>query len=181
MSFMVMRRVAKQQPGLRHFYQYRLKRLGCRSYHMVFRDESGFDNPGVFRKKGWTPKGVTLEQKAKFSRGSRLSMLAAFTQNGLKLSRFFYSSVDKATFEDFIEQLLCHCGKWPAPETVLIMDNVEFHYSERVRQMVEEAGARLDFIPPYTPRSNPVEELFGEIKTCIKAHARGTSGSSARL
>ena len=48
-------------------------------------------------------------------------------------------------------------------EAVVIMDNVGFHYSERVRQMTAEAGVLLDFIPPYTPRTDPIEEFFGEV------------------
>ena len=44
MTLKVMRRIAEQQqPRLRHFYQYRLKTIGCRSYHMEFIDESGFN------------------------------------------------------------------------------------------------------------------------------------------
>lgn len=169
----VMRRVAQQQmPELRHFYQYRLKMLGCRSYHLVFIDESGFDKPCIFRRKGWAPKGVTPVQKARFQRDSRLSMLAAYTQNGVKLSRLFFGSVDKATFEDFIDQLLHHCGKWPEPETVLIMDNVGFHYSERVQQMCQDAGVKSDFIAPYSPRTNPIEEFFGEVKAYIKSQRK---------
>ncbi|KAK7928432.1 hypothetical protein PG985_005430 [Apiospora marii] len=176
MTLKVMRRVAQQQkPELRHFYQYRLKMLGCRSYHLVFIDESGFDKPGMFRRKGWAPKGITPVQKAKFQRDSRLSMLAAYTQKGVKLSRFFYGSVDKATFEDFIDQLLCHCGRWPQPETVLVMDNVGFHYSERVQQMCREAGVKSDFIAPYTPRTNPIEEFFGQVKACIKSQRKSNS------
>jgi hypothetical protein len=60
MTFKVMRRVAEQQMSeLRHFYQYRLKTLGCRSYHLVFIDESGFNKLCVFGRKGWAPKGIT--------------------------------------------------------------------------------------------------------------------------
>lgn len=49
MTFKVMRHVAEQQrPDLWHFYQYRLKTLGCRSHHLVFIDETGYDEPGMF-------------------------------------------------------------------------------------------------------------------------------------
>ncbi|PKS08455.1 hypothetical protein jhhlp_004838 [Lomentospora prolificans] len=169
----VMRRVAEQQrPELRHFYQYRLKSLGCKSYHLVFIDESGIDKPGVFRRKGWAPKGITPVHKARFQREGRLQILAAYTQKGVKLSRLFFGTVDKSTFEDFIDQLLRHCGIWPEPETVLIMDNVAFHHSERVRQMCEDAGVKVDFQAPYTPRTNPVKEFFGEIKAHAKAKRR---------
>lgn len=108
----VMRCVAEQQkPELRHFYQYRLKKLGCRSYHLVFIDESGIDKPCLFRRKGWSPKGVTPMQKARFQREDRVQIQAAYTQKGVKLSRCFFRTVDKATFEDFINQLVHHCGK----------------------------------------------------------------------
>jgi hypothetical protein len=56
----------QQQPNLQHFYYYRLKTLGCRSYHLVFIDEFGIDKPGMFQRKGWAPKGVAPVQKARF-------------------------------------------------------------------------------------------------------------------
>jgi transposase InsO family protein len=80
--------------------------------------------------------------------------------------------MDKPLFEDFIEQLLCHCGKWPEPETVLVMDNVGFHYSDRVRQMCADAGVKLEFTAPYTPRTDPIEEFFGEVKTYMKSQRK---------
>ncbi len=91
----------------------------------------------MYQRKGWAPKGITPVQKAKFQRGLRLQLLAAYTQKGVKLSRFLYGSVDKPIFEDFIEQLLRHCGRWPEPETVLIMDNAAFYYSDRIQQMCD--------------------------------------------
>jgi hypothetical protein len=84
--------------------------------------------------------------------------------------------MDRPLFEDFIEQLLCHCGRWPDPETVLIMDNVGFHYSDRVRQMAADAGVKLDFTPPYTPRTDPIEEFFGEVKTQVKSQRKKYQG-----
>ncbi|KAF4629024.1 hypothetical protein G7Y89_g9127 [Cudoniella acicularis] len=150
-------------------FKYRLKTLGCRSYHLVFIDEPGFNKPCVSRRKGWAPKGITPVQKARFQRGARLQLLAAYTQKGVKLSCFSYGSVDKPIFEYFIEQLLRHCGKWPELETVLIMDNVSFHNSDRIRQMCEDAGVKSDFLALYTLRANPIEEFFGEVKTHVKS------------
>ena len=115
-------------------------------------------------------------QKARFERVTRVQFIAAYSQQGVKLCRFFAGSMDKPLFEDFIEQLLCHCGKWPEPETVLVMDNVGFHYSDKVRQMCADAGVISDFIPPYTPRTNPIEEFFEEVKTCVKSQRRNYGG-----
>jgi hypothetical protein len=130
----------------------------------------------MYRKKGWAPKGITPVHKARFERGPRVQLIAAYTQRGVKLCRFFGGSMDRLLFEDFIEQLLCHCSKWPEPETVLIMDNVGFHYSERVRQMCAEAGVLFDFTPPYTPRTDPIEEFFGEVKTHMKSQRKSYRG-----
>jgi hypothetical protein len=52
------------------------------------------------------------------------------------------------------------------------MDNVAFRYSNKVRQMCEDAGVKSDFVAPYTPRTNPIEELFGEIKTYVKLQCK---------
>jgi len=98
---------------------------------------------------------------------------AAYTQKGVKLSGFFTGITDKATFEDFIDQLLRHCGEWPELETVPIVDNVGFHYSGRVQQICEDAGVKWDILAPYTLRTDPIEEFsLGEIKTVAKSRQK---------
>ncbi|OZJ01563.1 hypothetical protein BZG36_05504 [Bifiguratus adelaidae] len=71
-------------------------------------------------------------------------------------------------FEDFIEQLLQHCGKWPEPKSVLVMDNASFHHTERLQQMCSDVGVKLMYLPPYSPDLNPIEEFFAELKGFIK-------------
>ena len=71
-------------------------------------------------------------------------------------------------FEDFIEQLLPICGRWPERHSVLIMDNASFHHSERIRRLCSDAGVKLVYLPPYSPDLNPIEEFFAELKTFIK-------------
>jgi hypothetical protein len=71
-------------------------------------------------------------------------------------------------FEDFIEQLLQHCGKWPEPKSVLVMDNASFHHSDRIEEMCLRVGVKLVYLPPYSPDLNPIEEFFAELKAFIK-------------
>lgn len=71
-------------------------------------------------------------------------------------------------FEDFIEQLLRHCNRWPEPRSVIIMDNASFHRTERVKQMCLSAGVKLLYLPPYSADLNPIEEFFAELKQFIK-------------
>jgi transposase len=71
-------------------------------------------------------------------------------------------------FDDFIEQLLHHCGRWPEPKSVLVMDNASFHHTERIRELCSNAGVKLLYLPPYSPDLNPIEEFFAELKAFVR-------------
>jgi transposase len=139
-----------------------------RSYHLVFVDESGCDKRIGFRRMGWSPLGMTPVQVSRFHRDQRYQILPAYAQDGIVLSRVFRGSTDTCAFEDFVDQLLQHCGKWPEPKSVLVMDNASFHHSERIEQMCSDAGVKLVYLPPYSPDLNPIEEFFAELKAFIK-------------
>jgi transposase len=84
------------------------------------------------------------------------------------ISDIFQGSADATVFEDFIERLLRHCQRYPAPKSVLVMDNTSFHRSERIKQLCSDAGVKLLYLPPYSPDFNPIEEFFAELKRYIK-------------
>jgi hypothetical protein len=130
-------------------------------------DESGCDKRIGFRRTGWSPLGMTASQVTKFHRDKRLQILPAYAQDGIVLSRVFQGSAKPSIFEDFIEELLCHFGKWPEPKSVLVMDNVSFHHSDRIEQICSQAGVKLLYLPPYSPNLNPIEEFFAELKAFV--------------
>ena len=79
-------------------------------------------------------------------------------------------AVDGRAFETYVERLL-------APELgrgqIVVMDNLPVHKSKRVRRLIEQAGATLLFLPPYSPDMNPIEEAFSKLKAALrKAGAR---------
>lgn len=161
------RRVAKERnPDLRDLYLHNLSHF--RSYHLVYVDESGCDKLIGFRKTGWSPFGVTPVQIAKLHRGRRYQILPAYSQDGIILSRVFQGTTEGEIFEDFVEQLLPHCGRWPEPKSVIVMDNASFHRTERVERLCYEAGVKLVYLPPYSPDLNPIEEFFAELKAFVK-------------
>jgi transposase len=163
----VIRHIAKERNAdLRDFYLHNLSDF--RSYHLVFVDESGCDKRIGFRRTGWSPLGVTPAQIAHFHRDRRYQILPAYTQDGVLLSRVFQGTTDSAIYEDFIEQLIHHCGRWPEPKSVLVMDNASFHHSDRIEKMCCNAGVKLVYLPPYSPDLNPIEEFFAELKAFIK-------------
>ena len=153
------RHVAKERNAdLRDFYLYNLSAF--RLYHLVFVDESGCDKRIGFRCTGWSLLGVAPVQVARFHRDRRYQILPAHTQDGVLLSRVFQGTTDSALYEDFIEQLLHHCGRWPEPKSVLVMDNASFHHSDRIKQICSDAGVKLVYLPPYSPGLSPIEEFF---------------------
>lgn len=90
------------------------------SYHLVYMDESGCDKRIGFRQMGWSPLGVAPVQISKFHRDHHYQILPAYAQDDIILSCVFQGSTDASVFEDFIEQLLQHCGKWPEPKSGLV-------------------------------------------------------------
>ena len=120
------------------------------------------------RQTGWSPLGVTPVQVSKFHQGQQYQILPAYAQDGIMLARIFKGLTDAALFESFIEQLLQHCGRWPEPKSVLVMDNASFHHSDQVKQLCSNAGVKLLYLPPYSPDFNPIEEFFAELKCYIK-------------
>jgi len=71
-------------------------------------------------------------------------------------------------FEDFIEQLLPLCGRWPEPKSVLVIDNASIHHTEQIKQMCRDASIKLVYLPTYSPNLNPIKEFFVKLKAFIK-------------
>ena len=61
-------------------------------------------------------------------------------------------------------------NEWPLPRSVLIIDNASIHKVAGIREMVEERGARLLYLPAYSPDFNPIELAFSTIKTWLRAN-----------
>ncbi|KAJ0129101.1 Uncharacterized protein HZ326_27799 [Fusarium oxysporum f. sp. albedinis] len=128
---------------LRDYYLYKLSFY--RSYQLVYIDESGCDRRVGRRRIGWAPTGVTPVQLDRFHRDQRYQILPAYTQEGILHYDIFPGSTDSEKFDEFVEQLLHHCGKWPESNSVLVTDNASFHRSTVIEQTCTDAAllARL--------------------------------------
>jgi transposase len=126
-----------------------------------------------FRRTGWSPLGVGPVQVARFHRERRYQILPAYAQDGIVLARVYQGSTDSSVFEDFVEQLLAHCGRWPEPKSVLVVDNASFHHSEQVAQLCSDAGVKLVYLLPYSLDLNPIEEFFAVLKAFVQKQWHG--------
>ena len=103
------RQAREQNADLRECYLHNISDF--RSYHLVYVDESGCDKRVGFRRTGWSPLGKAPVQVSQFHRDQRYQILPAYAQDGIVLSRVFRGSTNSTAFEDFIAQLLQHCGR----------------------------------------------------------------------
>jgi len=79
-------------------------------------------------------------------------------------------ATDKEAFEIYVEHFVCPTLK---SAQIVIIDNLQAHKGEKVRKLIEERGASVLLLPPYSPDFNPIEEAFSKIKGFLsKAKAR---------
>lgn len=60
------------------------------------------------------------------------------------------------------------------PHHVVVMDNVSFHKTEKIKKAIESRGAKLIFSPPYSPEFNPIEEMWSKIKSLLRKFSART-------
>jgi len=94
----------------------------------------------------------------------RYSVLMAVTNNKIIAYQTYSSSINSNVFGEFIKAniLNIYVGKY------LLMDNVSFHKSKHIRQIICDSNNDSLFIPPYSPECNPIEEVFSKIKQYVK-------------
>lgn len=120
------------------------------------------------RKRGRTPRGKRLVDKTPHGHWKTTTLIAALGLTGMRCSTVVDGAVNADVFEAFVEQVLVHELR---PGDVVVMDNLSSHKRPRVRELIEAAGARLVFLPPYSPDLNPIEMIFAKIKQTLRTLA----------
>jgi transposase len=69
-----------------------------------------------------------------------------------------------------------YLNPWPLPRSILILDNAKIHMYPELEKLVNEKGAILIYLPPYSPQLNPIENAFALLKAWIQKHANLTFG-----
>jgi transposase len=92
------------------------------------------------------------------------------TMEGMGASLAVEGATTAAVFEAYVERVL---SPMLCSGQVVVMDNLTAHKGERVKELIEERGCELMYLPPYSPDFNPIEEAFAKIKGILrKAEAR---------
>ena len=100
-----------------------------------------------------------------------MTFLGALRCDRLTAPCVFDGPINGECFRAYVEQLLVPCLR---PGDIVIMDNLGSHKSAELRRIIRAAGARLWYLPPYSPDLNPIEQAFAKIKHWMRAAQKRT-------
>jgi len=113
-----------------------------------------------------------------YIRGSKYTVIGAVSTAGAEAALYGEWSTDGEIFLSFVKKQLV---PRLSSSKVVIMDNVSFHKVVGVREAIEETGAILVFLPPYSPDLSPIENMWSKIKSILRKFAPRTKAQFRRV
>ena len=140
---------------------------------LVFVDET-WASTAMTRRYGRAPVGERLVGAVPHGHWKTTTFVAALRASGMTAPLVIDGALNGDFFVAYVEQVLVPTLR---PGDIVIMDNLSSHKRVRVRQAIEEAGAHLLYLPPYSPDLNPIEQAFAKLKALLrKAQERTLEG-----
>ena len=137
---------------------------------LVFIDET-WAKTNMARTHGWAPRGERLRMAVPHGHWNTTTFVAGLTRRGMIAPFVLPGAIDRDAFETYLKQVL-------VPELrngdLVVMDNLSSHKGPKARKIIEDAGAQLLFLPPYSPDFNPIELAFAKLKARLRKAAERT-------
>ena len=137
---------------------------------LVFIDET-WTSTNMARRCGRCERGQRLRVAVPHGHWKTITFVGALTLRGFIAPFVIDGPIDRLAFETYVEKVLVPELR---PGDTVVMDNLPGHKGPRVRQMIEAAGAKLLYLPPYSPDFNPIENAFAKLKTLLRKAAERT-------
>jgi transposase len=131
----------------------------------VFLDESGVTTD-LIRRYGRSPRGQRLIDHAPFGHWQTHTILAALRLARHTAPAVFNGPLDNPSFQAYFEQILIPTLR---AGDIVVLDNLIIHKQPAVRIAIEQVGAVVRFLPPYSPDFNPIELAFAKLKAFFRA------------
>ena len=132
----------------------------------MFIDETGM-HLGLTRLYGRAPKGELLyDIESPGNRGQNISLIGGMSIDGLIATLSVVGSVDTTVFLFYVQEILIP-QLWVG--AIVVMDNLPVHHAHVVREAIEEKGAKLVFLPPYSPDLSPIELCWSKLKQLLRS------------
>ena len=137
--------------------------------HIVFIDETG-TNLGMAREYGWAPVGCRAEGRRPFNPGQNTTLIGGLNACGMVAPFMFPGSLNGNVFKTYVEKVLVPELR---PGDIVLLDNLSSHKVRGIEGILARAGAKLKFLPRYSPEFSPIENAWSKIKAELrKAAAR---------
>lgn len=132
---------------------------------LVFLDETGAKT-NMTRLFARAQKGQRATDYAPQGHWNTTTLVAAITMESTLAPMILDGPMDTLAFETYVEQVLipelpAHC--------IVVMDNLSSHKTPRIAKLIEDAGAMVWYLPPYSPDFNPIEQMWSKIKALLRA------------
>ena len=145
---------------------------------LVFIDKT-WAKTDMTRVRGWAPRGPKLVAKVPHGKWRTLTFLAALRSDRIDAPCVLDGPINGRSFLAWVQQSLVPTL---TPGDVVVMDNLGSHKGQAVRRAIRSAGAKLLFLPPYSPDLNPIEHVFAKLKTLLrKADERTVQATWQRI
>ena len=121
------------------------------------------------RRHGRCRRGARLVAKVPHGRWRTLTFLAALRHDRITAPCVIDGPINGASFRAYIEQFLVPTlSPGLSPGDVVVIDNLGSHKAKAVHHLIRSAGAKLFFLPRYSPDLNPIEQVFAKLKTLLR-------------
>ena len=145
---------------------------------LVFIDET-WAKTNMAPLRGWAPRGLRLRAKVPQGRWKTLTFLAALRHDRIDAPWLLDGPINGEKFRLYVEKVLVPTLR---PSDLVFIDNLGSHKGRAVRRAIRAAGAKLFFLPKYSPDLNPIEQVFAKLKHLLrKAGARNFDAVTAAI
>lgn len=132
---------------------------------LVFIDEAGV-NRAMSRLFGRSLKGTRAYGTRPSHRGKNVTMIGGISLKGFLAALTFQGGTDTLAFQTYVTEVLVP-QLWEG--ACVVMDNFSSHKVKGIREAIEAVGARLVYLPPYSPDFNPIENAWSKVKECLRS------------
>jgi putative transposase len=143
---------------------------------LVFIDET-WTKTDMAPLRGWAPRGERLKAKVPHRRWKTMTFLAALRLDRIEAPWLIDGPINGERFRLYVEKVLLPTLR---PDDIVVIDNLGSHRGKAIRRLIRSVGARLFFLPKYSPDLNPIEQLFAKLKHWLRKAAKRTIEAVSR-